>query len=118
MATATADLRYPVGNFAPPREFTAATRRELIQQIVDMPAALAAAIDNLTAVQLETPYRPGGWTLHQVCHHIADSHMNAFIRHKFALTQDTPTIMAYDEARWATTPDYLPPAQLSVQLLD
>jgi len=118
MATAIPDLRYPVGPFTPPRAINDATRRELIQHIADMPAALAAAIENLTAVQLETPYRTGGWTLLQVCHHLADSHINAFIRHKFALTQETPTIMAYDEARWATTPDYLPPAHVSVQLLD
>ncbi len=112
------DPRYPVGKFVAPAVITDTLRREFIRHIADAPAALSTAVSGLSDAQLDTPYRPGGWTLRQVAHHLADSHMNAFIRHKFALTQEQPTIMPYDEARWAETPDCTPPAKVSVQLIE
>jgi hypothetical protein len=116
--TAAPDLRYPVGQFIKPAQYTDAFRRAAIATIAEMPAKMRAAIGGLNAQQLETPYRPGGWTVRQVVHHVADSHMNAFVRLKFALTQDTPTIMAYDEARWATTPEYAIAPEAALQLID
>jgi len=100
----TPDLRYPVGRFA----FTNAdetSRAEWIAIIADLPARMRAAVQGLSDAQLETPYRPDGWTVRQVVHHVPDSHMNAYIRFKFALTEDTPRIKPYDEARWAELPD-------------
>ncbi len=117
-STSPSDPRYPVGKFTAPPKIDDAARREMIQQIADVPARLKAAIAGLSDAQLDTPYRDGGWTLRQVIHHMADSHMNAFIRTKFALTQQNPTIMAYDENAWAQTPEYKLPIGAPVQLLD
>ena len=120
MATATQpDLRYPVGNFQPPNRFTAALRREYIDTIAALPAKLRAAIGGLSPQQLDTPYRPGGWTVRQVVHHLADSHMNAFCRIKLALTEDNPTIKPYDEAKWAETADSRElPAEVSMPIVE
>lgn len=112
-------LRYPVGRLRPQRELDDEQRATLVAEIAALPEALAAAVARLGAEQLATPYRPGGWTLRQVVHHVADSHMNAYVRFKLAYTQDEPTITPYDEARWAQ----LPEAQdgdvaVSLQLLD
>ena len=100
-----ADLRYPIGKYRRPGELTTAQRLEFISAIDQTPQRLASALKNLSAGQLETPYRPGGWTVRQVVHHLPDSHMNAYVRMKLALTEDEPTIKPYDEARWAELPD-------------
>lgn len=99
------DLRYPVGKFKFDPEISPEKRLHWIKAITEAPAALSAAADGLTASQLEMPYRPGGWTVRQVIHHVADSHMNAFLRFKLALTEDKPTIKSYDQDGWANTPD-------------
>jgi hypothetical protein len=95
------DPRYPVGKFKQPESVTPADRVAAIAAIAEMPAKLSAALKGLDTKQLATPYREGGWTVQQLVHHIADSHMNAFIRIRLALTEDWPTINAYDEKTWA-----------------
>ena len=99
------DLQYPVGRFEFPREVSSEDRARFIQEIADTPANLRAAVAGLSAEQLDTPYRPGGWTVRQVVHHVPDSHMNSYVRFRLALTEDEPTIKPYDEARWAELPD-------------
>lgn len=99
------DLRYPIGKFAVEGEITAERRAGWIAEIAEVPAQLRAAVKDLTELQLDTPYRPGGWTVRQVAHHLPDSHLNAYIRFKLALTEDSPTIKPYAEARWAELPD-------------
>ena len=100
------DLRFPVGRFVrPTKTLTPAERATLIDQVAAAPAALRAAANGLDAARLDTPYRPGGWTVRQVIHHLADSHLNAWCRFKLALTEDVPTIKPYDEAKWAEMPD-------------
>src|SRR5262245_36368565 len=113
------DLRYPVGEFTAEPSLTPDQRKQLIRHIADAPALLRAAVSGLTDRQLDTPYRPGGWTVRQVLHHVPDSHMNAYCRYKFALTEDNPTIKPYDEAAWATVADtaHTPP-EVSLALLD
>lgn len=95
------DLRYPIGRFRPPAEFTPPLRRSFIAEIASAPAVLANAVSALSDDQLDTPYREGGWTVRQVVHHVPDSHINAYVRFKLALTEEQPTIKPYDEARWA-----------------
>jgi uncharacterized damage-inducible protein DinB len=114
------DLRYPVGKFSLPQQATTAEeRREWIKQIAQTPANMRAAVAGLNAEQLATPYRPGGWTVAQVVHHVPDSHLNSYIRFKFGLTEDNPTIKPYDEARWAALPDAIDtPVEVSLQLLE
>jgi hypothetical protein len=99
------DLRYPIGPFAVAGEITAERRNGWITEIAEAPAHLRAAVQGLTDEQLDTPYRPGGWTVRQVVHHVPDSHLNAYVRFKLALTEDSPTIKPYEEARWAELPD-------------
>ena len=99
------DLSYPIGKFAVEGEITAERRAGWIAEIAEVPAQLRAAVKDLTEAQLDTPYRPGGWTVRQVAHHLPDSHLNAYIRFKLALTEDGPTIKPYAEARWAELPD-------------
>ena len=101
----TADLRYPVGKFVRPKSLKPAERTSAIGEIAKTPAAMRAAVSGLTDAQLDTPYRPGGWTVRQVVHHVPDSHMNAYTRFKLALTEDVPTIKPYDEAKWAELED-------------
>ena len=113
-------LRYPVGRYAPPPGgITAAQRDEWTRELTALPARLRAAVAGLGEAQLATPYRPGGWTVRQLVHHVADSHMNAQARFKLALTESEPTIKPYDEARWAELPDVgaVDPA-VSLALLD
>jgi hypothetical protein len=95
------DLRYPIGKFETRTVLTPGMRSGFIDDIEGMPAALRAAVAGLTALQLDTPYRTGGWTVRQVVHHVPDSHLNAYVRTKLALTEDEPTIRPYAEARWA-----------------
>jgi uncharacterized damage-inducible protein DinB len=100
------DLRYPIGPFGGHEgTFTPERRTALIAEIADLPGQLRAAVTGLSEAQFNTPYRPGGWTVRQVVHHVPDSHLNAYVRCKLALTEDNPTIKPYDEARWAELPD-------------
>ena len=106
LRSVTTDLRFPVGKFVrPTRALTGAERKAAIQTIARTPAMIRAAINGLNEQQLDTPYRPGGWTVRQVVHHVPDSHMNAYIRFKLALTEDAPAIKPYDEAKWAEMDD-------------
>ena len=99
------DPRYPIGAFAPPPAFTPELRREYIDQIAVVPARLRAAVDGLTEGYLDHPYRDEGWTVAQVVHHVADSHINAYVRFKLAVTEDNPSVKAYNEALWAGLAD-------------
>jgi hypothetical protein len=99
------DLRYPVGSFQFDGDVNPRTREQRIGEIAAAPAHLRKAVAGLTPAQLDTPYRPGGWTVRQVVHHLPDSHLNAYTRIKLALTEEEPTIRPYEEARWAELPD-------------
>lgn len=113
------DLRYPIGRFAAPPEVTPAQVSSWIDDIARLPADLRAVVDSMTPAQLETRYRPGGWRASQVVHHLADSHLNSFLRFKWALTEDRPTIKPYFEDRWAELADYREaPVATSLSLLD
>jgi hypothetical protein len=98
-------LRYPTGKFSPQESYTEAELKAFIDRIEALPGKVEALVKNFTPVQLDTPYRDGGWTARQVLHHLSDSHMNAYIRFKWSLTEDTPMIKAYDEKAWAETPE-------------
>jgi hypothetical protein len=113
-------LRYPVGRFERPKAaLDRATRAAYIDTIEQLPATFRALTRGRTDGELDTPYRPQGWTVRQVVHHVADSHMNAYIRMKFALTEDAPAIKAYDEAKWAELPEAKTgPAEISLALLE
>lgn len=113
------DLRYPIGRFQRPTDVTAAERAAFIERIASTPAALREAVRGLDDAQLDTPYRPDGWTVRQVVHHVPDSHLNAYVRLKLALTEVEPTIKPYDEAQWAALPDGRSPLVAeSLALLD
>ena len=113
------DLRYPVGKFQPQASYSEADRAAYIQDIADLPAKLRTAVTGLTELQLETPYREGGWTVRQVVHHLADSHMNSYIRFRLAVTENAPTIKPYDEAAWAELGDAKhEPVEVSLKLLE
>lgn len=99
------DLRYPIGRFIPPATPIPAVRAAEVETLRLLPERLRAAINGLNDAQLDTPYREGGWTVRQLVHHIADSHMNSYVRFKLALTEDWPTIKPYDEAAWAELTD-------------
>jgi len=111
----TTDLSYPIGRFQPGSQ----NRRLNILDIADTPGRVRDAVEGLSDSQLDTPYRPGGWTIRQVVHHLADSHMHSYIRMKFALTQVEPTIMPYDENLWSVLKDAKSgPLEPSLALLD
>jgi uncharacterized damage-inducible protein DinB len=113
------DLRYPVGKFEYQGPLTESERNDLIQQVADAPAKLRAAVSGLSEKQLDTPYRPEGWTVRQVAHHVPDSHMNAYVRFKLALTEDEPTVKPYAEDRWAKLSDTkVTPVEVSLALLE
>jgi hypothetical protein len=113
------DLRYPVGRFVAPTAVSAADRKGFIDVITELPARMRAAVAGLDEAQLDTPYRPDGWTVRQVVHHVPDSHMNAYVRFRLALTEDNPVIRPYHEARWAELPDaHGGPVAMSLNLLD
>ena len=103
--TDSPDLRYPIGRFVRQTAFDDTWRNGAIATISATPAKLRAAVAGLTDAQLDTPYRPGGWTVRQLVHHVADSHMNAYVRTRLALTEDNPPIKPYDEAKWAELAD-------------
>jgi hypothetical protein len=109
------DLSYPIGRFRPGTQ----DRKLMLLDITDTPGRLRDAVEGLSDRQLDTPYRPGGWTVRQVVHHLADSHMHSYIRTKFALTQNEPTIMPYDENVWADLKDAKSgPLETSLLLLE
>jgi uncharacterized damage-inducible protein DinB len=109
------DLRYPVGRFsAPTVNIADLAHVEIVRQL---PERFKAAVNGLNDHQIDTPYRDGGWTVRQLVHHVADSHANAYIRFKLALTEDWPIIKPYDEAAWAKLPDSSLPVQVSLDLL-
>lgn len=112
------DPRYPIGPFAPAEPAMPALRDAAIADIAALPSQLRAAVSGLTDAQLDTPYREGGWTVRQVVHHVADSHINGFIRVKLALTEHNPTIKPYDEKLWAELADTRLPIDLSLSLID
>jgi uncharacterized damage-inducible protein DinB len=113
------DLRYPIGKFnytVPPNP---EQRQKFLDDIEQAPSRLRAAVKDLSDQQLDTPYRPDGWTVRQLAHHVPDSHLNAYIRFKLALTEDEPTIKPYQEDRWARLADTkATPVEVSLQLLD
>lgn len=112
-------LRYPIGRFNPPKEITIDLIQEWINDIEAAPTQIRAASAHLTDEQLDTPYRENGWTLRQVIHHVADSHLNSYIRFKWTLTEDKPTIKAYNEKDWAEQEEAKSePVDLSLNLLD
>lgn len=112
------DLRYPIGKFEFAGEIGADLREIWIREIEEAPDRLAAALEGLTEEQLDTPYREGGWTVRQVAHHLADSHMNSFIRFKLALTEAEPAIKPYDENAWVRLEDSLrAPAAAAVDMV-
>jgi uncharacterized damage-inducible protein DinB len=112
------DLRYPIGKCTFLSDPTPDQRATWIRSIADAPAQLRTAVSGLSDSQLDTPYRPEGWTLRQVVHHVPDSHMNAYVRFKLALTEDSPTIKPYDENEWSRLADTKMPVETSLQLLD
>lgn len=111
------DLRYPIGHYET-KPYSDAQKQQWLNDIKFLPNVIESAISNLDEQQLQTPYREGGWTVHQLVHHIADSHMNAYIRFKLAYTEDNPTIKPYEEKLWAQTSDVKNlPVNISITLL-
>jgi hypothetical protein len=113
------DLRYPVGKADKKGPLTPDERKHMIESLGAAPAKFRAAVAGLNDTQLDTRYRNGGWTIRQVIHHVADSHMNAYIRFRFAVTEAEPTIKPYDEKAWAELADArTAPVEISLQLID
>jgi hypothetical protein len=113
------DLRYPIGPFQFPERVDPVQRRLYVAQIGDAPAQLRVAVAGLSDEQLNTPYRPAGWTVRQLVHHLPDSHLNSYVRFRLALTEDNPTVKAYQEDRWAELADARTgPPEPSLQLLE
>ncbi|KWX78773.1 YfiT family bacillithiol transferase [Paenibacillus jilunlii] len=112
------DMKYPIGTFQFDDEITSSVTNVWINEIEDLPRLLRDAVKDLDNEQLETAYRSGGWTVRQVIHHLADSHMNAYIRFKLALTEENPIIKPYDETKWAELTDYKLPIDTSLLLLE
>lgn len=118
MSATLVDPRYPVGRFERPETISPEERLNAIATLAELPEQLRNAAEGLSSAQLNTPYREGGWTVRQLIHHIADSHMNAFIRMRLALTEDWPTIKPYDEKAWATLHDSTAPVEWSLELIE
>jgi len=113
------DLRYPVGKFRMPASVTEEERTEHLRNITLTPTRIREAVSGLNEEQLGTPYREGGWTVRQVVHHLADSHMNAYVRFKLAFTEEVPAIKTYEEKKWAETTDArTSPIETSLKLLE
>ena len=112
------DPRYPIGDFKMPAAITPARRQQAIDEIASLPGKMRAAVKGLNDAQLDTPYREGGWTVCQVVHQVPDSHLNAYVRLKLALTEDKPTIKPYDEDAWSKLADSKStPIEVSLTLL-
>src|SRR6185437_9532295 len=118
MSHSEIDPQYPVGRFVKPEVVTPDDRLGAIATLAELPEMLRNTVDRLDSAQLNTPYRAGGWTVRQVVHHMADSHMNAFIRLRLALTEDWPTIKTYDEKAWSELRDSAAPAEWSLELIE
>jgi uncharacterized damage-inducible protein DinB len=115
----TTELSFPIGKFKWEGDATDEKRQHFIDEIAGTPARVRAAVEGLSTEQIETPYRPGGWTVRQVVHHIADSHLNSYVRFRLALTEDEPTIKPYHEDRWAELDDArTAPLEVSLALLE
>jgi len=113
------DLRYPIGKFQYQEPLSPEHMRECVDALAQTPANLRTSIAGLSDAQLDTPYRPGGWTVRQVVHHLPDSHLNSYVRFKLALTEDNPAIKPYAEDRWAELPDTkATPVEVSLALLE
>src|ERR671921_970033 len=113
----TTDLRYPIGNYQP-KPFSDAQKEDWLADITFLPQRLEAALHDLDEAQLQTPYRDGGWTVHQLVHHVADSHINAYLRFKQGYAEENPTIKPYDEKIWANFADVKNlPINISITLL-
>ena len=112
------DLRYPIGRADTSSPLMAGERAQRIHDLEAAPAQLRRAVAGLTDQQLDTPYRPGGWTVRQTVHHVADSHMNAFVRFRLGLTEDNPTIKPYDEKAWSELADARLPIEVSLRLIE
>ncbi len=111
------DLRYPIGKYEP-KPYSVEQKEEWLSDIRFLPQAIEHAISNLNEDQIQTPYREGGWTVHQLVHHVADSHINAYSRFKLGLTENNPTIRPYDENLWVQTSDVTNlPINVSITLL-
>ncbi len=120
MLTAEIDtLKYPVGKFNPPNEFSPALIAQWIQTIEELPKKLRTVVSGLDDTKLDTPYREGGWTIRQVVHHLADSHLNCYIRFRWTMTEDSPVIKTYNQDRWSELDDAKhAPVEVSLSLLD
>lgn len=114
----TSDLRYPIGPFDDRAPITADMRKPAIIVIAELPSRLTAAVAGLAQSQLDIAYRPGGWTVRQLVHHVADSHINAYVRTKLALTEQQPTIKPYDQESWAPLPDSRLPIDPSLSIVE
>ena len=113
------DLRYPIGEFKFEAPLTDEQRRDCLNKIEETPSRMRAAVEGLSQQQLDTPYRPEGWTVRQVVHHVPESHMTSYLRFKLDITEDEPTIKPYDEASWAKLDDAREaPIELSLDLLE
>ncbi len=112
------DLRFPIGQYEKGKQISSEERRKLIEEVSALPKKMREAVENLTDEQLDTPYRPDGWTVRQVVHHVGDSHMNSFIRFKLTLSEENPTIRPYEEDLWARTAEYKLPVEVSLKLID
>lgn len=111
-------IRYPIGTFSAPNTISPEQRQHHITEIEQLPQNMQKAVEALSDNQLDTPYREGGWTIRQVVHHVPDSHINSYIRFKWTLTEDSPTIKPYFEDRWAELPDTQhTPIEVSLRLL-
>jgi len=117
-AAAADDLRYPIGRHRPPAAISKEDCRQAVYTLAELPEQLRNAVRGLDEDQLDTPYRPGGWTVRQVVHHIADSHMTAFHRLRRALTEEWPIVPGYDEKAFAVLPDVHAPAEWSLEIVE
>lgn len=112
------DPRFPIGKFHRAAEYTKDQRAQYISDLASLPQFMRNAVHGLSDAQLDTPYRDGGWSVRQVVHHVPDSHMNSYVRFKWALTEDNPLIKSYFEDRWAELADSKQPVEGSLVLLD
>jgi len=118
IANSAQDLRYPIGRYEPPKDISAADRAAWLRDLEELPENLKRAVTGLSDPQLDTAYRPGGWTVRQVVHHLPDSHLNSYSRFRLALTEEAPAIEPYDEAAWAELSDAKSgPIEMSLSLL-